>query len=364
MEQRYLGRTGLKVSALCLGCMTFGEKIDEASAYRILDRFVEAGGNFFDTANNYVGPYGASEEIVGSWLKTRGLRDQRVIATKVRFPVGEGANDVGLSRKHIMQAVETSLRRLQTEYIDLYQAHCWDFVTPVEETLRAFDDLVTAGKVRYIGASNFASWHLMKSLAVSDAHSWARYSCLQTQYNLLTRSPEWELLPLCREEGVGVTVWSPLAAGWLTGKYRQDEAPAPDTRIGEVVQTEEEWQRFLQIDITATIPHPPVIQSEEVFQALLRAQETERRWRVIETIRRIAQEHGKTATQVALAWVRTRPGVTAPILGVRSVEQLEENLGCLGWHLSEAAITLLNKVSDPGLPYPHDFFAHYGIPWR
>lgn len=364
MELCYLGKTGLKVSALCLGCMTFGEKIDEASAYRILDHFAETGGNFFDTANNYAGPYGTSEEIVGGWLKARGLRHQRVIATKVRFPTGEGANDVGLSRKHIMEAVEISLRRLQTDYIDVYQAHCWDFVTPVEETLRAFDDLITAGKVRYIGASNFASWHLMKALAVSEAHSWAWYICLQTQYNLLARSPEWEILPLCREEGIGVTIWSPLAAGWLTGKYRRNGIPSPKTRIGDVVQTEEEWRRFLQVDVTATIPHPPGVQNEEAFQVLLHAQETERRWRVIEAIQQIAHQRGKTPTQVALAWVRAQPGVTAPILGVRSLEQLAENLGCLGWQLSDEEMAQLNRVSDPGLPYPHDFFARYGIPWR
>jgi aryl-alcohol dehydrogenase-like predicted oxidoreductase len=361
LDYRYLGSTGLKVSPLCLGCMTFGEGADETTAHEMLDRFVAAGGNFIDTANNYAG--GLSEEIVGRWRAARGNRQNMIVGTKVRFPVGPGPNDVGLTRKHITDSVEASLRRLQTDYIDLYQAHCWDHVTPLEETLRAFDDLVSAGKVRYIGASNFTGWHLAKAVATSAAHNWVRFESLQTQYSLITRSPEWDILPACRAEGVGVTIWSPLGAGWLSGKYRRDTVPPPESRMAHAAQTPEEWEKLTQIGPGATIPHPHKVASEAEFKRLQQVQEAERRWRVIEAVGDVAQARGATHAQVALAWLLAQPGVTAPVIGVRTVAQLGENLGCLNVALSEGELAWLNEVSDPGLPYPHDFLAQYG-PWR
>ena len=216
MNYRFLGQTGLKVSELCLGTQTFGWGADEPTAFALADRFVEAGGNFFDTSNIY--NEGMSETMLGNWLKSRGQRSQLVIATKVFFPAGQGPNDTGLSRKHILDQIDRSLRRLQTNYVDLYQMHCWDASTPLEETLRALDDLVRAGKVRYIGASNYTPSQLTRSVMLSAMNGWARFDCLQPEYSLLVRSTEWELLPLCREEGIGVICWSPLAGGWLTGK--------------------------------------------------------------------------------------------------------------------------------------------------
>jgi len=236
MEYRKLGRTGLKVSALCLGTMTFRWTSTEQQALRVLDRAYEAGINFIDTADVYSNwapgnPGGVAERIIGKWLKTK-LRHTVVIATKVRGRMWAGPNGEGLSRQHIMLAVEDSLRRLGVETIDLYQTHhpYWD--TPLDETLRALDDLVCAGKVRYIGASNYAPGKLMKAIMISQQHGWARFDCLQPEYSLLVRSTEWELLPLCQEEGIGVIAWSPLAGGWLTGKYHRGAPPPPDSRVG------------------------------------------------------------------------------------------------------------------------------------
>jgi aryl-alcohol dehydrogenase-like predicted oxidoreductase len=335
MEYRYMGRTGLKVSALCMGCMTFARETDEQTSQQILDRFVEAGGNFIDTADVY--SRGASEEIVGRWLKARRNRQQMIVATKVRFTMGSGPNDVGASRKHLMDGVEASLRRLQTDYIDLYQIHCWDNRTPLEETLRTLDDLVAAGKVRYLGASNFTAWQLMKALAISEIHGWSCFVCLQPQYSLLVRTIEWELLPLCRGEGLGVIPWSPLAEGWLTGKFRREERPPSNTRVGQEISSDEKWRQFLN------------------------SQEAERRWRILDAVGAIAKERGKTHAQIALAWVLSQPGVTAPILGARTLEQLEDNLGCLGWALSDEEMKRLNEASEPGLPYPYDFITRWGI---
>ncbi|MEX0785268.1 MAG: aldo/keto reductase, partial [Dehalococcoidia bacterium] len=221
MNYRRLGRTGLQVSEICMGTMTFGGVTDEAEAQRIFDRCLEAGVNFFDSADVYTG--GQSEQILGRLIKAK--RDDLVIATKVFNATGAGPNDMGLSRKHIVQACEASLRRLGTDYIDLYQVHADDYGTPLEETLSALDQLVRQGKVRYIGASNHTAWRLSEALWTSDTHSLARYECLQPLYNLVERGLDAEVLPLCRAKGVGIITWSPLAGGWLTGKYR-GEAPA------------------------------------------------------------------------------------------------------------------------------------------
>ena len=327
MEYRFLGRTGLRVSELCLGTMTFGRESSEELSRQILDRFVEAGGNFLDTADVY--SRGLSEEIIGRWLKGK-RRDDFVIATKVRFPMGEGPNEVGLSRKHIMAAVEASLRRLGTDYIDLYQVHCWDDVTPLEETLSTLNDLVRSGKVRYIGASNYSGWQLQKAIDVSRQRGWEPFCCLQPLYNLLDRSAEWELLPVCANEGLGVIPWSPLRGGWLSGKYRRGmAAPLEGTRIWEAERHgwSESWSRY----------------------------NNERTWSVLDTLFAVADEVKKTPAQVALRWLLQRPGVTAPIIGARTIEQLEDNLGAVGWELSQEQMERLNQVSAVQLPYPYDF---------
>jgi aryl-alcohol dehydrogenase-like predicted oxidoreductase len=231
MNYRYLGKTGLKVSELCLGAMTFGREADEELSHRMLDMFVDAGGNFIDTADVYT--QGVSEQITGRWLAKQN-REDFVVATKVRFPMGDGPNDAGLSRKHIMAGVEASLKRLGTDYIDLYQVHCWDQGTPLEETLSTLNDLVRRGMVRYIGASNHTGWQLQKALELSRQMGLEAYISLQPQYNLLCRSTEWELMPLCEAEGLGVIPWSPLRGGWLSGKFKRGmEAPPEDSRVNE-----------------------------------------------------------------------------------------------------------------------------------
>ena len=221
----FLGQTGLAVSELALGTQTFGWGAEKAEAYALADRFVEEGGVFFDTSSTYNG--GASESILGSWIKERSCRGSVVMATKVFFPTGSGPNDFGLSRRHIVQSAEESLRRLQTDFIDLYQAHCYDDSTPLEETLRAFDDLVRWGKVRYVGVSNFAPSQLVRALCLAGARAWSAPVSLQAEYSLLARSTEWELLPVCEEQGLALLAWSPLAGGWLSGKYRRGHPPDP-----------------------------------------------------------------------------------------------------------------------------------------
>lgn len=329
MQYRYLGRTGLKVSELCLGAMTFGRESSEEVSCQMLDRFVEAGGNFIDTANVY--SQGVSEEILGRWLKGK-QRDEFVIATKVRFSMGSGPNNLGLSRKHILSAVEASLQRLNTTYIDLYQVHMWDPGTPLEETLDTLHQLVRSGKVRYLGASNYAGYQLQKAIDVSRQQGWEPFSCLQPLYNLLDRSFEWELQPVCEAEGVGVIPWSPLRGGWLSGKYRRGmSAPPPDTRIDEAAK--QGWS-----------------ESWDVYA-------NERTWQVIDALLAVADEVGKTPAQVALNWLLQRLTVTAPILGVRTPAHLEDNLGATGWSLTPEQVSRLDQASALPLPYPYESLA-------
>ena len=324
MEYGRLGNTGLMVSELCLGCMTFGQEADEETSRRIVGRFLDAGGNFIDTADVYSN--GVSEEITGRAL--RGVRDDVVLATKVRFPMGEGPNDVGLSRKHIMQGCDDSLRRLGTDYLDLYQVHCWDAATPLEETLSALTDLVRSGKVRYVGVSNFTGWQLMKSLAVSESGGFEKFVCLQPQYSLAERNIEREILPVCVEEGLGVIPWSPLGGGFLSGKYRRDEQPPEDSRIaGAVESMEEHWER----------------------------RATERNWAALDVVGRISEETGKSYAQISLNWLLRQEGVTAPIIGARTVEQLEDNLGARGWELTEDQVEELSQASALEDVYPYRF---------
>jgi aryl-alcohol dehydrogenase-like predicted oxidoreductase len=326
MEYRYLGRAGLKVSELCLGTMTFGREADEAASFDMLDRFVEAGGNFLDTANTYA--QGASEEILGRWAQARGCRDDLVIATKVRFTVGDGPNDVGLSRKHVLRQAEASLARLGLDYVDLLQVHSWDPGTPLEETLSTLDQLVRDGRVRYLGASNYAGRHLERAVGLAERRGWEPFSSLQPQYNLLTRGIELEVLPVCREHGLGVIPWGPLAGGWLTGKHTRESGAASGSRVETARPTMSEfWGK----------------------------RAGDRTWAVIDAVRDVATSRGVGAGQVALNWLRAQPAVTAPILGARTLEQLRDNLACLDWRLSDDELRRLDEVSAPDRPYPYEF---------
>jgi aryl-alcohol dehydrogenase-like predicted oxidoreductase len=325
VELRPLGRTGIQVSELCLGAMTFGREADETTSGAMLDRFLDAGGNFVDTADVYSD--GVSEEITGRALGAK--RADVVLATKVRFPTGPGPNDVGLSRRHIRLGVEASLRRLGTDWIDLYQVHCWDERTSLEESISTLNDLVHEGKVRYVGASNFAAWQLAKSIGISALHGWEAFASLQPEYSLITRDIERELLPLCRTEQLAVLPWSPLGGGILTGKYRPGEDLPAGTRGGE---TEEPITFTYRLD--------------------------DRAWRVVDAVRKVAEATGKTEAQVALNWVVTQRGVTAPIVGARNVTQLDDNLGAVGWTLDKDQRVALTWASAFPRGYPYDFIEY------
>jgi aryl-alcohol dehydrogenase-like predicted oxidoreductase len=312
MRYKKLGRTGLKVSEICLGTMTFGEQVSEAEAIDIMRSATAAGVNFIDTADMYVG--GKSEEIVGRALK--GERDSVVLASKVANRMGPGVNDVGLSRKHIMKAIEDSLRRLETDYLDLYYVHLPDYDTPIEETLRALDDLVRQGKVRYIACSNFRAWQLCKALWVSDVNNLSRFDCIQSPYNLLTRDIEYELLPLCASEGVGVSVYNPLAAGLLTGKHDPTRPPAEGTRFTLKGLGPMYYERYW---------------SPGNFEAVAHLKE-------------IASEHGRSLTQFSLAWILNNEAITSAICGASSVKQLEENLGAADVKLSPEELAACDSV--------------------
>ncbi len=329
MEYRFLGNTGLKVSELAFGTQTFGWGADEKTAHAMADLFVEAGGNLFDTADTYNN--GVAESMLGSWQKARENRDSVIIATKVFFPTGDGPNDTGVSRKHIFSSINESLRRLQTDYVDLYQVHCFDSSTPLEETLRAMDDLLQAGKIRYMGASNYTASQLEKALMLSKIHGWECFSSLQAEYSLIVRSTEWELLPLCREEGLGFLAWSPIAGGWLTGKYRRNRPFPPNSRVARKDRWDDQPKQ----------------------------RESELTWRVIDNLIEIGKDRGKTPAQIALNWILQQPGITTPIMGARTLEQLKENLGCTGWQLSEEEMNKLKKASHIPLPYPYRFVERY-----
>ncbi len=319
-----LGRSGLLVSELCLGTMVFGEEgprgTDEYTALRMIDRFVDAGGNFIDTADVYAG--GRSEEIVGKALAQH-RRDQLVVATKVRFQSGPGANDLGLSRHHIVRGAEASLRRLGTDVIDLYYLHMWDNVTPIEETLRALDDLVTSGKVRYIGVSNFKAWQLMKALASSEANGWSRFVAGQYQYSLTVRDIEWEFTELFKDQGIALVPWGPLGGGFLSGKYRRDSRPDSGRLATASENHEEFWEK----------------------------RNTEHNWEIIDAIGEIAEERKVSYSQVALNWLRQRSD--SIILGARTEEQLQDNLGSTEWELYAQEMDSLDGASAVPEPYPY-----------
>lgn len=322
MEYRLLGRTGVRVSKLCLGCWMFGTRTDEDESIRIVHAALDAGINFLDTANRYgrlpSGEYGASEVYIGKALKERGAsaRQQVVLATKVRGQVGPGPNDQGLSRRHILQAIEDSLRRLQTDYVDLYYLHWPDSDTPLEESARAMDDLIRAGKIRYWGTSNHAAWQIMEAHWLADRYGLCPPVAEQPPYNLLEREIERELLPCARRLGIAVCPYSPLADGLLTGKYRPGEPPPPDSRAAS----------GLGGDILRRLAEP-------------------RTQRVLQVLAEVAAELGRPMSQVALNWVAAQPGVTAPIIGPRTVEQLKDNAGALAWDLPGEAVERLSSAA-------------------
>jgi aryl-alcohol dehydrogenase-like predicted oxidoreductase len=328
VEYRTLGGSGCAVSTLTLGTMTFGDETDEDGSHAQLDRFVAAGGNFIDTADVYSG--GVSEEIIGHWLgkQSTAVRDQVVLATKGRFPMGNGPNDAGLSRRHLAQALDASLRRLGVDCVDLYQVHAYDPWTPLEETLGFLDGAVQAGKIHYVGLSNFTGWQLQRAVDIAEFRRLAAPVTLQPQYNLLVREIEWEIVPAAQANRLGLLPWSPLGGGWLTGKYRRDERPSGSTRLGE--------------------------NPDRGVEAYDRRSGMERTWDVVETLRAVADDRGVSMAQVALAWLVDRPAVASVILGARTTAQLQDNLGAAGLHLSAEETTRLDTASDPGAAdYPY-----------
>jgi aryl-alcohol dehydrogenase-like predicted oxidoreductase len=334
MKYNRLGNSGLLTSDLTLGTMIFGETNGRGTSVteseRIIHAYLDAGGNHIDTANAYAS--GVSEEIVGNAIKTK--RNQVILATKINFPMGKGVNDYGLSRYSIMQEVENCLNRLQTDRIDLLYMHCIDPLTPLEESLRAFDDLVSAGKVRYIGVSNFKAWQLMKALGLSDKNGWAKFIAGQYQYSLVKRDIEFEFLDLCESEGVGITPWSPLGGGFLSGKYKRNQRPSSyaDGRIGGMSDdVEESWER----------------------------RSTERNWNIIDAVGKVAEERNASYAQIAIAWLRAQPVVSSTIIGVRTMQQLEDNLGAAEIDLSPYELDILNTASQMPEMYPYRFIENY-----
>ncbi len=353
MDYRKMGRTGLKVSTFCLGTMTFGRQVEEKDSFRIIHRALDAGVNFIDTADMYVN--GVTEQIVGKAIK--GQRHSIVLASKVGhilklgkkygeqkisgpidlarpkpFSPWQGREDtsptdIGLSRKHIMQGVEESLKRLDTDYLDLYYAHMPDYDTPLEETLRAMDDLVRQGKVRYLGCSNFRAFQLAKALWISDKYNLARWDCIQPPFNLLTRDVEYELLPLCLEEGVGVCPYSPMAAGFLSGKYEKEKGPVEGARF--------------------SLAHLGYVYNQKYWN--------EQNFSAVEQLKKIGEDHGKTLPQFALAWVLSHKAITSIVCGATSIEQLEENIRATGISVSkeemEACDAVWHQLRPPRLFY-------------
>src|SRR3984957_16773642 len=327
MDYRMLGGSGCAVSSLCLGTMTFGVETDESVAHQQLDLFTEAGGTMVDTADVYGD--GRSEEIIGHWLSSRppDVTDRVVLATKGRFAVDTSPNGAGLSARHLTRTLDASLRRLRLEAVDLYQVHAYDPLTPMEETLRALDQFIRAGKVRYWGLSNFTGWQLTKAVHLARALNGAGPVTVQPQYSLVARETEWEIVPAAADAGLGLLPWSPLGGGWLSGKYRRDQRPTGATRLGE--------------------------DPNRGMEAYDR-KNTDRTWRVIDAVQKVAEDRGISMAEVALAWVTDQPGVSSTILGARTTEQLEANLRSAGLHLTETETATLNDASDPHpVDYPY-----------
>ncbi|WP_422391767.1 aldo/keto reductase [Arthrobacter sp. N1] len=327
MENRTLGNSGTSVSHLALGTMTFGAESDEATSHAILSDYAAAGGNLIDTADVYTA--GASEEIIGRWIAKNPAESGRmVLASKGRFPMGDDANDLGLSRRHLRQALDASLARLGVEHIDLYQVHSWDPLTPLEETLGFLDHAVAQGKISYYGFSNYTGWQLTKAVMIARQRGYCLPVTLQPQYSLLVREIEAEIVPAVLDAGMGMLPWSPLGGGWLTGKYSRDTEPTGETRLGENPQRGmEAWEKRNAQDRT---------------------------WRIIDTVTGIAGERGVNASHVALAWVAAQAGVTSVILGARTREQLADNLASADLELTAAELSRLDDVSAPTFSdYPY-----------
>ena len=341
MEYRNLGTSGLKVSTLCLGAMTFGEAdeksfmheigCDEETSFAIMNRALDAGINFIDTADVY-GQDGLSERVMGKWFQQEGKRDRVVLATKFRFRMEDGPNGSGAARFRIVKAVENSLRRLQTDRIDLYQIHMQDIDVPEEETLRALDDLVRQGKVLYIGASNYAAYRMVDSQWISRSRSLERFVSLQAQYSLVVRDLEREHVPACRSFGMGILPWSPLAGGFLSGKYRKDQEPPAGARLGK------RQERLAKFD-------------------------TERNWRILDAVTAVTGEVDASPAQVSLAWLLRKPCVTSVIFGARSVAQLEDNLKAATIALSDDHVDRLDEASAYELGYPYQFLQNVQGRW-
>lgn len=326
MEYKFFAQTGIKVSCLCLGAMTFGRETDKKTSFSILNKFIEAGGNFIDTADVYSN--GLSEEIIGEWLKDRN-RDEIVIATKVRFKMSEGLNDIGLSRKHILASVDASLKRLKTDYIDLYQIHAWDNKTSIEETLDALDYTVKSGRVRYSGASNLKAWQLQKAIDVSKENRWAKFCALQSMYNLLERGIELEVEDVIKNENLAFIPWSPLRGGWLSGKFQRGMSDAPDNSRIKVAK-EKGWSESWD------------------------AYNNKHTWKVVDELVSISKAIGKPPSVVAINWLLQKEIVTSPIIGARTMEQLVINLGATDWDLDKELVDRLDKISNLNFPfYPY-----------
>jgi len=328
MNYRNLGNSGLQVSEICFGVMSFTgsagwrhiAETDQKEANGMIDIALDSGINFFDTADIYSD--GESEKMLGTALKNR--RHDAVIATKCGFRTHPGPNGDGLSRRHIFEACEASLKRLQTDYIDLYQIHSFDFNTPLDETLRAFNDLIRAGKVRYIGCSNFFAWQLMKALAIQEKNGWQRFISLQAYYSLVGRDLEWELAPLCEDQGLGILPWSPLHGGFLSGKYRRNSDWPLNTRIKSIKET-------LPFD-------------------------GEKGLDIVEILWQISNSRNATVAQVALNWLLCKPMVTAIVIGARNEDQLRENIATTDWQLDDEEVKQLDEISQPQKPYPSWYF--------
>lgn len=340
MKYRQLGSTGLNVSTVCFGTMTFGEADEnsfmhqlgtpEDESHQLLSHALDQGCNFIDTADVY-GQDGLSERVIGRFFEKHGRRDEVVLATKFRFVMGSGPNKSGASRYRIIKCCEDSLRRLQTDHIDLYQIHMQDTNTPEEETLRALDDLVRAGKVRYVGCSNYAAYRLADSLWTSRTQRLERFATLQAQYSLVERNLEREHIPLCQEHGLGILPWSPLAGGFLTGKYHRDQAPTEGSRYA---MWQERFGRF-----------------------------GDREWEAVDLLRSVAAEVDASVPQVALAWLIAQPSVSSVIFGARNRKQLDDNLHAATLELPADAVEKLNEVTKPAFGYPYDFISRIMGRW-
>jgi aryl-alcohol dehydrogenase-like predicted oxidoreductase len=320
MDYRRMGNTGTSVTTLCLGTMTFGAESDEATSFALMDMYAAAGGNFIDTADVYSA--GVSEEIIGRWLAARPTEaKQMVIATKGRFPMGKGPNNLGLSRRHLSHALDASLQRLGIGQIDLYQMHAWDALTPIEETLRFLDDARRAGKIAYYGFSNYLGWQVTKAVQIAKAQGMTPPVTLQPQYNLLVRDIEHEIVPACLDAGMGLLPWSPLAGGWLAGKYQRDILPTGTTRLGE--------------------------NPERGMEAFRPRNAEERTWDIIRAVQDIATKRNVSPAEVSLAWLAGRPAVTSVILGARTTAQLADNLKASQLRLTDEETDILTAVSAP-----------------